>query len=87
MNRCQPLSVRFQFEPVASVKPLDENERWGKVADHSVVRCRVAAVANSNPYKPRFIDRSSSHGGRIFGGRQRWTTEWSTTLASPLSNP
>jgi hypothetical protein len=45
------------FEPVASVKPLDENERCGKVADHSVVRCRVTAVANANPYKPTFIGR------------------------------
>ena len=45
------------FEPVASVKPLDLNERCGKVADHSVVRCRVSAVANANADKPRFIGR------------------------------
>jgi hypothetical protein len=46
-----------------SVKPMDENERCGKVADHSVVRCRGSAVANANPDKPGFIGRPSSHGG------------------------
>ncbi len=44
-----PGTFDFPFAPVASVQPVDENERWGKVADHSVVRCRVAAVANANP--------------------------------------
>jgi hypothetical protein len=37
------------LEPVASVKPVNENVRCGKVADHSVVRCRVSAVVNAYP--------------------------------------
>ena len=37
------------FEPVASVKPVNKNVRCGKVADHSVVRCRVSAVVTVNP--------------------------------------
>ncbi len=47
------------FAPVASVKPVDENVRCGKVADHSVVRCRVAAVVTVNPADRRSpFDRS-----------------------------
>ncbi len=63
------------FEPVASVKPMDEDERCGKVADHSVVRCGVSAVENANPDKPGFSGRPFLMVACIFGGRQRWTTE------------
>jgi hypothetical protein len=78
---------RHAFAPVVGVKPVDGNERWGKVADHSVVRCRASAVANANPNKPGFIVRPFLLVAASFGGSQRWTTEWSTTLAIPLLNP
>ena len=55
------------FEPVASVKPVDENERCGKVADHSVVRSRVFAVGSANP-----ADQGSSVDRSLWWPYLRW---------------
>jgi hypothetical protein len=47
---------------------------------------RVVAVVNAKP-ADHGSSSNAAYGGRILRGNQRWTTEWSTTLASPLSNP
>ena len=87
----------FAHEPAACAKPVDVTERSGIVADHSVVRSRCSGAKNLEFDEHGFRE---SVGGRRFPlvnvllfekvvllvENRRWTTEWSTTLASPLTN-